>query len=509
MHKALLDIMGRLQASESKVRRAFSQLDGWVHTRLEANVPGTPMKLTESDDDEIALLEPTSETSIVVDNSAPATSAIDVADVAKLRAVADTALRIISGRYHDVSMDLLRKSLDSLLWNVDTLGDTTTESTTELLVFRASADKVESIYDRNVSMAKRLSRLVTEENPLIREPRSPTSSMIVTAVRDTVDDVVNTALIRSNVYVMKDDEFDRLTDLMVALCQVDDDQATALAYRADEMRCSAFAFAVALLCYLSSCMYPDSHHEAALEGMVPVAETVHWLHQYFATPGDIADDGPIVDLMEHTCVFWGIEIPTAYRSFIHGCAYGNLVIEKWSQFNCFLTGRSLDSLSKHLHNNPLIERATYLDGKNILHFVAKVKQSIYCRHDNSIPTQMSLLRGVIVLLSRGVVKNRLTDFCNRTAIQYCSDEIIFSLLGGSFWLLHNVFIPCAGKRLVSRNTPFKRSTRVEAFIAVTITAQSVFETNQDDKDTTSFVECQLFAISSSFGERFMQYLACI
>jgi hypothetical protein len=329
VHRELLGILSGLQTSESQVRSLFAQLDGRMYTAQDALIPGSPFNdgpVTDHDAD--GALELTPETSAAYTNGDMSSATVDIVDIPRLRTMVDTATRHISGRYQDVSMDHFRSMVQSLLGDVDisSVEDSTKEGTVDLIKFRASPADLDSIYGRNVAMVKRMCRMVTEDSPLIREvkPPPPSSSLLqpVAALRDTLDSVVDDALVRSGKYAMKDDDFDRLTDLMIALCEVDDDQATALAYRADEKGCGAFPFAVGLYCYLSSCVYKGSQQDEVLEAMVAVPIAVHWLHQYFVAPAD-ADDVSLTVAMEHTCSFWGVEIPVVFRSFIHGCAYGS------------------------------------------------------------------------------------------------------------------------------------------------------------------------------------------
>jgi hypothetical protein len=115
----------------------------------------------------------------------------------------------------------------------------------------------------------------------------------------------------------------------------------------------------------------------------------------------------------------------------------------------FFAGASLKSLRKDLDTTSMIERGCFENGRTTLHFATQVQHFLFlllllllllllplllfllqCNLLILFP-QLSLLRGVFILIARGMINRRQKDFSSKSPLDLSTNEMIYQLLGGT------------------------------------------------------------------------------
>jgi hypothetical protein len=100
-------------------------------------------------------------------------------------------------------------------------------------------------------------------------------------------------------------------------------------------------------------------------------------------------------------------------------------------------GHSLKSLREELDATSMIERGCFENGRTTLHFASQVlaptssSSSYHCALCSVPSPQLSLLRGVFILVARGIINRRQKDFFSKNPLDLCTNETIFQFLGTS------------------------------------------------------------------------------
>lgn len=316
-HQELFLTLSHLEKNEKLIRRIISHVEGCEYSWCNLDI-SCPLLFDGSE-----IVSPTPERAAAnVESISNTSGVVDIVDMTLLNSVVESVLQHLAGRYHDIATTHVRTMIHRLL-----ISDDTYDKELDLIVSRVCEQDADFFRHRNTLLSRRFYRHVVDtERRCVGDGMSETNVMSSSVVDDVVKEIVEGALIRSDKFMMKSDNFDILATLLSTLCDISLETAAACAIKADEKGCDAFSYMVVLYSFLCSCEYNEP--QMALKFHLSVSDFLDWLHYYF---GDIDTQCNLVDTVEGTCVIMGCDVPLLLLPFLHGCAYGKGCMEQLSQ----------------------------------------------------------------------------------------------------------------------------------------------------------------------------------